>query len=548
MSHQPILGASHYARHAEPEVPGPVISLLHPTARVSPSAQFPRGWKDAHDTWLAAADHPENIEYVLAVHESRWQDFHAQSASSGRVVHPTPCLPNCVCGGNGGQVGWATGGGRQLSGMWHASSAAVVNVGRDCVVDQLNRAAEASRGKVLVGVQDDLYPPKHWDTLILEALEEGADYPESQALNRETILLCSSGATPERDHELMMCGAMTRAIYERRGFCLDPDFESMYADNWHAELSRREEAAGLLRIIERLDIQFDHRRTESDDVYALQNRPQAYEQGFATFQRKANGIRVMALLVPGEKFSHRWVFGMFDVLSYLFPRFIVKPYGAHTSDVFTTRMELADAVIQHATAPRADLILTVDDDNVISPENVDMLVADLDARPELSWVAGWCWCDTGDYENNPFRMSCGRQGPNLECKRFTVEDHLRWNASGKLAITTDDLTPDALWSGMPVVLMRGSMMETLGWEAFLPMLGKQLNRGHTSEDTTFFYQAHKAGLKGAVDLRVKVPHLKLRAIEPQILPASDREKYLDFLEAVSKTPSHAATMEASAAD
>ena len=66
------------------------------------------------------------------------------------------------------------------------------------------------------------------------------------------------------------------------------------------------------------------------------------------------------------------------------------------------------------------------------------------------------------------------------------------------------------------------------------MLG-DYHRGFTSEDTTWFRRAHEAGLKFAVDLRVKVPHLKLRAIEPQIIPAEYRDRIGEYLDLVEKT-------------
>ncbi len=58
------------------------------------------------------------------------------------------------------------------------------------------------------------------------------------------------------------------------------------------------------------------------------------------------------------------------------------------------------------------------------------------------------------------------------------------------------------------------------------MVRPDVNWGFTSEDTTFFYRAHEAGMKFGVDMRVKVPHLKLRAIEPQYLPGVKRAEVL----------------------
>ena len=118
----------------------PLISVLHATRRVSPSEAFPRGWRDAFDGWLARADHPEDVEYVLCAHDSRWDEF---------------------CDGD------------LISGCELTTRARVKfarNQKRDCVVDQTNCAFEHSTGSLIVGAADDYYPPEHWDTLLLGAL------------------------------------------------------------------------------------------------------------------------------------------------------------------------------------------------------------------------------------------------------------------------------------------------------------------------------------------------------------------------------------------
>jgi hypothetical protein len=70
-------------------------------------------------------------------------------------------------------------------------------------------------------------------------------------------------------------------------------------------------------------------------------------------------------------------------------------------------------------------------------------------------------------------------------------------------------------SGFPVVLMRTSALEKAGGAAaFTPLIQKDFQWGFAGEDVSFFVAAHKAGLKFAVDRRVKVPHMKLRAADP----------------------------------
>jgi hypothetical protein len=411
---------------------------------------------------------------------------------------------------------------------------AVKNTQRDCVVDQTNVAFFASDGYIITGAADDYYPPEHWDTLLIEAIcgpaNSRGEFPGIGALSEECMLLCSTGAGKERDRELMIGGAATRLVFERRGYLLDPDFESMFADNWCAFENRRDAQNGSLKIIERLDIAFDHRhpifgKGKMDPVYALENREQAYRQGQATFMRKAYGTQVLYACCPGETFRAEWVWPMFSLLMYLNVgnRFMVAPIGGHTSNVYCTRIEMAEAALGSVPAP--DFVLWMDDDNIVAPEQFDMLYQDLVDHPELSGVVGWCWCDNDgkpgpDGLPKPWMMSCGRQGPDLQCYRMSIDDFRKAQKSGTMLITSDDVEPHAFWSGFPVVLMRGDALRELGASAFAPILDKRAKYGFLSEDAAFFLNARKAGQKWAVDLRVKVPHGKFRAIEPQFLPES----------------------------
>lgn len=484
----------------------PIISLLHPTARVKPSEAFPRGWKDAHDAWLSRADHPERIEYILMVHESRRDEFDEQPLGRVHFASRSYSPP-----------GW-----REFT--------VVSNHKRDCVVDQLNTAAEASEGLLLMGVMDDFYPPEHWDTLIIESLPKvpvpnvKPAWPNvlSPDFDGEYVIVCSSGATAARDLELMIAGADTRKRYERYGYILDPAFESMYSDNWRAFQARRDEQNGLCNVIERLDIQFDHRHPTLthgplDEVYALQNRPAAYFNGFNTFAEKA-GLkrqRSLAVCLPGEEFRSEWVARWTMLFGHLTQvhQIMTLPFFAHSSNVYCTRIELAQGVLDSPIP--CDFSLWIDDDNTLTPAHFDMLLRDLDEHPELDGVVGWCWCDNHQaeaIEAQKWTMSVGRQGPNMECYRFTLED---FNKSDGPLLGTDQIEPpDGFWSGFPCVLLRRRALETLGSEAFTPVFHADIKYKFSGEDTAFFWRARAAGLKFAVDVRVQVPHVKWRVIEP----------------------------------
>jgi hypothetical protein len=207
-------------------------------------------WKKAAAAWLETCDQPQNVQYILTVHEKRWQDLLMQMDQ--------PIL------------------------YWE-EQVFVRNTGLDTNISQVNRGFEAATGTVLVGMMDDLFPPDHWDTLLLEAIPD---------INKPWVVHASS-SSPRDAEPLINAGCMTRAWYDLQGgYCVHPDYEecSMFADN---ELTARAYAAGV--VIPRFQgpdaIVFDHRhpvfaKGEWDDVYRSQNAHENYEKGQAIFERR----------------------------------------------------------------------------------------------------------------------------------------------------------------------------------------------------------------------------------------------------------------------
>ena len=438
----------------------PVFSLFHPTARVRPYPSFPRGWMDVCEAYFKACDHPEHVEYVIAVHTSRWEEFH--NGPLGAPVFP----------------------------KWGAVRV-VRNYGRDCVVDQCNVAAAASDGLVLHGVCDDTYPPKHWDTLLLEGLQYRITEP--------LVLHCGSGSP--RDNELLVCGAITRARYQEVGFILPPQFESMYADDFVTRLHRE---AGC--IIERLDIAFDHRhpalgKGETDEIYALENRPEAYEVGLRALTGSKPDGRSIAFVTPGERFSWAWVSGWNVLIEHVFQRGFRTawpPYAGYDTNVYRTRGAMHEALLE-MDAP-LDFILWLDDDNVITPAQFDRLVSDLEARPELDLVAGWTFCGTDTFCGD-YRSSVGV---------FEADGSIRH--LGPEALCTGGGLVPIDWTGFPCVLMRGTTLRKAGPNPFDPLMGGPSR--FYGEDLSFCSRLQANGGILAVDGEVLVPHFKMRADAP----------------------------------
>jgi hypothetical protein len=84
--------------------------------------------------------------------------------------------------------------------------------------------------------------------------------------------------------------------------------------------------------------------------------------------------------------------------------------------------------------------------------------------------------------------------------------------------------------------MRFDLLKKAGKELFNPYVDERCEYGISGEDVAFFARATiRSGARYAVDRRVKVPHLKLRPIEP--IPTFEQIE-----EARRKTVEHLAAM------
>lgn len=241
-----------------------MISILHPTARVRPYPSFPQGWRGACDQFFATCANPVQVEYVLAVHESRWEEFWRANlqTKSGRESAEVVEFRRDM---NEQDVTIRA----LLFPSW-GSIRIVRNADRDCVVDQINAAAKAATGQLLVGIMDDLTAPEFWDARLLAVTPD---------LNGEYVIDLTGEVAP-----WIVYGAMTRKRYDRFGYVLHPSFESMYADNYFSRCARRDGVVVNGRGLGFKHLHPGYGLAVRDEIYDLQNRPQAYAQGHATFE------------------------------------------------------------------------------------------------------------------------------------------------------------------------------------------------------------------------------------------------------------------------
>lgn len=461
----------------------PVFSILHATARL------PLGWVDSYRAWSnLCGDRAKDYEYVLAVHES---DYDRLPLEWLQLEHENPTgIPLVV----------------------------IKQTGRYCSVDNWNAAATVAEGEVLVLGQDDIFPCEDWDLKLLEAL---ANIGSCGA-----IVHVSTGSP--RDDELISSPVMTRALYERWGYFWYPDYESMYCDD---DLTVHAYEEGV--VIRALHILFEHRNpilkgTHQDDVFKHENRPEAYKDGLALFQkRKRAGFNttpirdlpkrkaVLAMCVPGISFSMQFLSAwtrLYDHVSR--SDCIPAPFFGYSSNVFHTRASMWNTLRMQ---PRVDYILMLDDDNILEPEQLNLLMQDLRANPDLDGVVGWCLVQSDFYamENSP---SVGSLiGPGIS-KPYTLKK------------MRDPSQPDLIpigYSGFPAVLLRGSLLQKVPGNPFRPILSDNISFGMSSEDVSFFQRMQDAGCKFSVDRRVEVPHFKFRPVaESDISYASRGAKEL----------------------
>lgn len=225
----------------------PLFSICHPTAR-------PDGWRAAYDLWISRAAHPEQVEYVLSIDE-RWGFTPGSPAAirASAIVTERPGL-NIV----------------------------TANQGRRCCVDSTNTAAAVSSGDVLILGADDYEPPQDWDVLILAKISPDAAVADALARSEDFVLHVSTGWYD--GPEASSIQILSRARYERLGYGLYPEYESLFADD---DFLQAAYADGV--VIDARDITIRHHHGAAsgnwDAVYQHQNREESRRLGAELLER-----------------------------------------------------------------------------------------------------------------------------------------------------------------------------------------------------------------------------------------------------------------------
>lgn len=209
------------------------FSVTHPTCRLD----GPTRWEEAFEDWVSKASVKKNLEYVVAVHESRFDDVANWYMFNGVRVKP------------------------------------VRSTGRDCVVDNGNAAAAAATGDVVIGSTDDFFAPRTWDVALEQFLLEQVG---SLWRTGEYLINLLPGRFTH--------GAMSRALYTRWGYLMCPQYYSMFVDDDNFERAIHENVA----IVEAGHLGFEHRHHSLG-----KRRPDRYDDEHTSTQAYAWGRGVL---------------------------------------------------------------------------------------------------------------------------------------------------------------------------------------------------------------------------------------------------------------
>ena len=399
----------------------PIFSILHTTARL------PEGWVKAYEQAKRHADHWEDVEYILCIDK---RDL--------KKPHP----------------------------IRDSNIILVINHDRPCSVAGYNAAAPHAQGQIFIHAQDDVFFPPHWDTELLKAYYAfypfGGRVPRDVATirtdelddfrlmfqlgdfnGREFVIHVSSGSP--RDPFQMAPQIYSKARYEQLGYAFFPEYLGMYADNEFTEHAYHDNVVIQARhlLFEQRHPLLGHGDVPYDATYAHENSKESYKLGAEILDRRRKELgfsqadilnltnaaatatssdgrrrKTIRIFLPGEQFSQTWVSSLWALFIGLMERgYRVDLLFGHYSNVYGTRATFAantDAGIETGQAQPADYVLLLDDDNTVTVEQLEILIADLDAHPEIAGVGGWCWTQF-DGERAGHRISCGtldEQGPS----------------------------------------------------------------------------------------------------------------------------------------
>ena len=436
----------------------PIFSLCHGTARV------PGGWEEACERWRRACHRPERVEYVLSIHR-RGRELGYSDLSFPDLYQETLMA---------------------LRLWWPDSGVLAVNPGEPTMTNNGNMAAACSSGRVLVDVNDDLLPCDGWDTALFEAIERAG------GLDSDFVIKVSHG---DYHPELITHPVLSRSYYERIG-PVDTAYLAYGADD---EATVRAYRDGV--VIDAPQIVFEHLdwrkgQRPKDAIDEWNNRPEVWKNRAETLDKRVPLRKTIAVCTPGTPFDALWLAEWDALFAWLLSRYEVKRAYALGNNIYQVR-ELAFEAVKSACPTVPDYVLWLDSDNPPKREAVEWLLASMEAAEsagpdEAVDIIGGC-----------YRMDDER-GVIAAGGMATLLSETDVRASRSL-IEIENVI------GFGCLLMRGSVMDTLGADAFAPKYIPGRARPLT-DDMSWCHCAMEAGYKIWLHPMAWVEHLKITAV------------------------------------
>jgi hypothetical protein len=450
----------------------PIFSLCHATART------PGGWVEACAAWRKACRVPSRCEYVLSIHR-RFAELGYEQAKG--MSFPGLYL-NTV---------------KALQMFWDEAGMVIVNTGDPTMTNNANAGGIASSGRVLVDVNDDLFPCDGWDEKLLDAIQKAG------GLDRDFVVKVSHG---EYHPELITHPIISRSYYAKIG-PVDSGYLGYGPDD---ELTVRAYQAGV--VIDAPQIFFDHRdwrkeQRPKDAIDEWNDRPEVWKARRETLEKRGLIRRTIAVCTPGTPFDVHWLAEWDLLYRWLLAHYsVVRAYGV-SNNIYQVRETCYEAV--KSVCGRSDYVLWLDSDNPPRLEAVQWLLASMEAAesagPEqaVDIIGGW-------YRMNDDRGLVAAGGQTLLSEAEVT-------ASRSLIEIETGI-------GFGCLLMRGSVMYALGAEAFAPKYTEGRNRPWP-DDYSWCQCAIEAGYKIWLHPKAFVEHWKLNAVPARAGSFKKEEQY-----------------------
>ena len=225
---------------------------------------------------------------------------------------------------------------------------------------------------------------------------------------------------------------------------------------------------------------------------------------------------LLAICTPGSSFSVKWRVAWDMLLLHACGKYRLNLVYGCGNNVYQTRSRCVVTALENPDHDVPDYVLWIDSDNPPSVEGFDLLMATLEACPEVAGVSGWY--RYGDKGGIAAGMDDGDAGGQISEKEI-IECYFKGELFGPIAYT-----------GFGFFLTRGKVLARLGSHGFDPLYlpDKAGNVRYLMDDCSYCRRMRDLGFEIYIHPAVFVEHEKFLNIPA---PAS-----LSSLSPMAETP------------